>query len=409
MERHQQRLYAERLFKARMKLMKSHSFYALLLISLKFGLDEEIGTAGTNGEEILFAPSFLDRLTDSELAFILLHEVLHVALKHHSRGSKYDKELYNVAADIVINSTILKSGVSIKVDGRDSIHLTPDGREGHLFTTEEVYQMLLIQAQSNSSQNDEDDKTKKNKRKRTKGFNDNHDTWEQNNNNSSKLAEKRLELAIYNAIKLSQQLAERGFCAGNIPLEVERTITSMGKTTLDWRTILHDFIQLSVTDYTFNPPDRRFNEQDFFFPDLAPSEESVSDILFMIDTSGSVSEEELSSVFAEIKSAINQFDGWFSCEVGFFDTEVKSVDKIECIEDIKKLKPKGFGGTEFACIFEYIKNNMYDNLPKALVVLTDGYSWFPPEKDTLNLPILWILTGEYVNDDIPYGRVIKTD
>ena len=60
---------------------------------------------------------------------------------------------------------------------------------------------------------------------------------------------------------------------------------------------MNDFIQEEVVDYSFAPPDRRFDDSPFFLPDFNGKEDRVEDILFMIDTSGSMSDDMIAAAY----------------------------------------------------------------------------------------------------------------
>ena len=143
--------YARRLQLARMRILCNQSFYGLLLTHLKYSIDERCSTAYTDGERIAFSPDFLDEISDSELDFVMMHEILHVALLHCFRTGDRDAELFNIACDIVVNSNILKSfgmnkgKITLKKYG-ESMHFAPDGKEGYEYTAEEVYEMLQKKA-----------------------------------------------------------------------------------------------------------------------------------------------------------------------------------------------------------------------------------------------------------------------
>ena len=98
-----------RLLLSRMRMLCTHGFYGLLLMHMTFSLDEEIETACTDGERIVFSPKFLAELSDSELDFVMQHEILHVVLQHCLRSGERDPETYNVACDIVVNSIIMQA------------------------------------------------------------------------------------------------------------------------------------------------------------------------------------------------------------------------------------------------------------------------------------------------------------
>ena len=136
--------YVQRLMLARMRILARNGFFGLLLMHMQFALDEEIETAATDGKRIVFSPKFLDDLSDDELEFIMLHEIMHVVLRHTSRGAGRDDWLFNVACDIVVNSNILKmmgmnrDAITLEEYG-ESMHKAPDGKEGFEYTSEEVY------------------------------------------------------------------------------------------------------------------------------------------------------------------------------------------------------------------------------------------------------------------------------
>ena len=162
------REYMKRLLLSRMRILCNHGFYGLLLMHMIYSIDEGANTAYTDGERIAFGPEFLENLSDSELDFVMMHEILHVVLQHCFRGKEKDNERYNIAADIVINSNIMlenggnPSSITLSKYG-ESMHLAPDGKEGHHYDAEAVYRMLMDEYENHASQN-------------TQGI-DSHDEW----------------------------------------------------------------------------------------------------------------------------------------------------------------------------------------------------------------------------------------
>ena len=75
-----------------MQLLCDHGFYGLLLMHMKYSVDEKLETAATDGTRIIFGADFLDSLTDRELGFVMMHEVLHVVLQHCFRAQGKDPE-----------------------------------------------------------------------------------------------------------------------------------------------------------------------------------------------------------------------------------------------------------------------------------------------------------------------------
>lgn len=141
------REYARRLLLSRMRILADNGFYGLLLMHMGYGVDENCSIAATDGKKIIFGPAFLEEISDRELDFVMMHEVLHVVLQHCMRQGKRDGERFNIACDIVVNSNILFSqnmdarAITLEKYG-ESMHLAPDGKEGYEYTAEQVYEML---------------------------------------------------------------------------------------------------------------------------------------------------------------------------------------------------------------------------------------------------------------------------
>ena len=168
--------------------------------------------------------------------------------------------------------------------------------------------------------------------------------------------------------------------------------------------MLNDFIQEEVCDYSFSPPDRRFGDSPFFLPDFNGKEDFVEDILFMIDTSGSMSDAMITATYSEIKGAIDQFDGKLKGWLGFFDAAIIEPKPFENEEEFRIIRPAGGGGTDFQIIFEYVARHM-EKLPSSIIILTDGYAPFPNEKLAMGIPVLWLLNNEEVEP--PWGKVTR--
>jgi|GEM_PF-107465 len=199
--------------------------------------------------------------------------------------------------------------------------------------------------------------------------------------------------------------AIRGKGAGNAPALEERLIQRIPKTDTDWRTLLSEFVQEEICDYSFSPPDRRFSDSPFMLPDFNDSDLRVRNILFMIDTSGSMCEADIEAAYGEIVSAVEQFGGKLCGMVGFFDTVVSKPRPFVNEEDIKKILPYGGGGTDFFSVFDYVRENMHDDPPASIIIMTDGEAEYPDESEACGIPVMWLLNNEYITP--PWGRVVR--
>ena len=202
----------------------------------------------------------------------------------------------------------------------------------------------------------------------------------------------------------AESSAKRDTGVGNIPLGIQRYINSLKQPTINWRVLLNDFISLEVGDYSFTPPDRRI-EGPFFMPDfneLVEREDDPKDILFMIDTSGSVNNNQITQAYSEISGALEQFTS-LTGYLGFFDYIVYEPVEFSSIEDILEIIPKGGGGTNFYAIFNYV--DQMEVKPKAIIILTDGYARFPVESVRRGIPVIWVINNDKVTP--PWGEVAR--
>jgi len=385
------RMYTNRLLLSRMRILINHGFYGLLLMHMKYGIDEKTPTAYTDGKRIVFGTDFLNQLSDDELDFVMMHEILHVVLQHCIRGKEFESSRFNIACDIVVNSNILHenkmqaASITLKNYG-ESMHLTPKGDEGYDYTAEEVYQMLP------------------NKNIPSMVLWDDHAQWGEGEDDTilEELWVKRFEDACETI-----QIREGSNSRGTLPKFAQRMLEELKKSQIDWRIILNEFVQEEVVDYSFSPPDRRFDESPFFLPDFNGKEDMVEDILFMIDTSGSMSDEMITVAYSEVKGAIDQFDGKLKGWLGFFDAVVVEPIPFESIEEFLVIRPAGGGGTSFHIIFEYVRRHMQDKPPASIIVLTDGYAPFPKESNAMGIPVLWLLNNDEVEP--PWGKIARIE
>lgn len=389
----------QRLLLSRMRILCNHGFFGLLLMHMKYAIDEEIETACTDGRYITFSPAFLEDLSDPELDFVMMHEILHVVLHHCMRGENYNPENFNIACDIVVNSNILLennmdfSRITLQKYG-ESMHLAPDGKEGYEYTAEQIYEMLP---------------PLNNKRRPLKGPGscwDDHSKWRKDEEEGGGWKDtwnKRI-LDAAEAISVRDPSDTRGL----LPLFAKRLVGKLKKAQTDWRQVLNDFIQEDIVDYSFSPPDRRFDDSPFFLPDFNEKDVRVKDVLFMIDTSGSMSDAMITAAYSEIRGAIEQFGGKLEGWLGFFDAAIIEPQPFSSEEELCIIRPAGGGGTNFDIIFSYVNEQMKDP-PSSIIILTDGCAPFPKETASGGIPVLWLLNNEKVTP--PWGRVarIKVD
>ena len=448
---------------SRLRVLLRNGFYGNLLMHVKFVLDEEMpdmAAVGKNNKEektIFLNPDQIENLSEKELDLVLMHEIAHLALKHDQRRKELiNKEIYDLACDIVVNSYLLNEYDNdeqfLILNGKVLRHKVPSGKEGSEYSAEEVYEMLNtdfnsdetgfeetnesdpsgddldncntsnddydskedeaednVESSNDDSESGEDDlegdgnkdtENSGSKSGRSNGF-DSHEKWDQS---PIDLSDLDFNEVIDETCKAVQRWNPDNLY-GIIPQQVYREFLELWEPKLDWRTLLNNFIQEEINDYSFTPPDRRFSDSDFFLPEFNDSEQQVKNILFMIDTSGSMSDEDITEAYFEIKGAIEQFNGKLEGWLGFFDAEVAGVKPFVDEEEFRMIKAEGGGGTSFICIFKYIEDNMQDYDINAIIILTDGYAPYPKKERAKGIPVLWIINNEESNP--PWGKIAR--
>ncbi len=92
--------------KAILGLRMSAPFFAGLLLFAKIEASSNVATAATDGMNIFYNPEFFASLPLKQVQGVLMHEVLHCGLQHVPRRQLRHAEIWNYAADIVVNGMI---------------------------------------------------------------------------------------------------------------------------------------------------------------------------------------------------------------------------------------------------------------------------------------------------------------
>ena len=136
----------------------------------------------------------------------------------------------------------------------------------------------------------------------------------------------------------------------------------------------------------------------------------IKEFVIAIDTSGSVSGKLVQTFLNKTYNILMSNESFFSkinihiiqCDADI--QEDKKITKREEFENyLKSMKLRGFGGTDFRPVFEYvdnlIKNREFINL-KGLIYFTDGYGTFPKEMPDYKTAFIFIDEG-YDQPEIP--------
>ena len=127
------------------KMLVKYPFFGSVVASVSYKENEDIPTAGTDGETIYYNPKYLEGLSVEEQTFIFAHEVCHIAFNHILRSEDKDPELWNIATDGVINQFLKRDGLKMAPGGVDMA-------EAINYDAEQLYEKLLQEKQQRQQQ-----------------------------------------------------------------------------------------------------------------------------------------------------------------------------------------------------------------------------------------------------------------
>jgi predicted metal-dependent peptidase len=387
----------EMLAKASKDLMLQEPYYGFFLIQLNKFWSEKIPTAGVgkNGinYQLIINSNFWEELNDDQRLGVLKHELLHIAFGHLSIVFKFsDRKLANIAMDMEINQYIPKDWLpenGIFIENYSDLNL--DTKAGCRYYYDRLRLAKDQKDQTGTSGDSNFDKLC-DQLDQGEGTPD-HSTWDEFEDLSEaeqKLIDKQVQRILSEAKE--QTLKKQGHVPGEIDGLI--IIDEILAPKFNWRAYIRRFTGISTKIFTKKlrrKDNKRFSDN----PGLKIKMRQK--MLLAIDTSGSVSEDELKEFMNEI---------YHIHKAGVDITIVQCDTQITSIEDYKgkfELKVSGRGGTSFDPVLEYFEQNRQFT---SLIYFTDG------ECTTHKKPsgkILWVLSERsHMNESLP-GRVIKLE
>jgi len=396
----------ERLVTARIGLLLRHSFFGNLATRLQLiNADEWCGTAATDGKKFYYNSKFIMLLKPKEVEFLVAHEVLHVVYDHMGRRGERDPQIFNIANDYAVNADLKRHKVGQfitsvpalyeqKYDGKSSEEIYDDLMKNvQPVTLDQLIDQLLDDHMDGDDEGENEGET-------SNGDNDGKGKGKR----PAPMTPEERE-ALKQEIKQAVINAAQTAGAGELPAGVERLIKDMTNPVMPWRELIQTNLTSAIkTDFSFIRPSRRSWHMDAIMPAMTPGEEIDVDVF--IDLSGSISDAQGKSFLTEVAGMMSAFDG-YRINVHCFDTEVYNPQTFtsENLDTIEGYQLMGGGGTDFDCIFNYLKNE--GRVPTRLIVFTDGYP-FGSWGDANYCDTTWIIHGD-PNPNPPFGTFALYD
>lgn len=338
------------------------TFFSLLSLRLELAEDASIPWMATDGKWLLYGPR-VGEFTHPELVGVVAHEVLHCGLKHFARRNGRNPRRWNRAGDLAINWILREAGFRLPAGA-----LIPgEGQYAHLpvgLSAEQYYDLL------GDEEGDDESRTFG---EVIDGDGDSSTDW---------------DIAV----------AQAAAAAGTLPGALGRAVSRAIEPQIRWQDALRDWVDRysNRDDYSWSHPSRRSTTQ-YILPGLRS--EGLGRILIMIDTSGSISDQEYAIFAAETEAVL----GLAPCEV--------EVCFCDCaIHDTRHWTPSdgpldfsttgGGGGTSHVPAFEWAAQ-FSDAV--GIIAFTDLQTVFP--KSPPDIPVLWV-TPRTDTVTAPFGTVL---
>lgn len=414
----------EKISKAKAYLFKRKPFFAYIVDRLVVTETTIIPTMAVDGTgKMLYNPEFVEKLPQKELAGVVMHEGLHAALIHVWRLKGKQGMLWNIATDIVVNRIVLANGESLPKEG-----IIPNGDEitiGGITITElskksaeDVYNILKREAPKQKDGEGQDGEGEGQEGSDGRSLSDaepkNHSEWgkgsgkEEKDGKSEKgkagkpLTPEQMEKLQKKWKKILESASTYAKMQGQSPLGCDRELEDLHQSKVNWRSILRRVVAESLpSDYSWRKPNRKYIWNDTYLP--STEGESVR-VLVSLDTSGSVGGEELTAYVSEMLGIARSFAS-VDFRVLCHDTDVYDMGLIRNgnRQNLKKIKPKGGGGTDHCQLLEYIEKKRYHKKEtKLLISFTDGFSSFPNKKPPFRTVV--VLVGQHRADKATMPR-----
>lgn len=354
-------------------LVVKDPFIGSMALGLQVYPDDNIPTACTDGSSLQWNPSFIDKLTPAETIGLVVHEVMHVVLKHPLRMRERDADRWNVATDYAINEFVVAHGYTL-----------PDGgllsNEYKGLPAEAIYDRLPDDAGQQSG-----------------GFGEVVEPKKKGQPLSPSEA-KQMEAAINSKVF---QASANAKAVGKMTKRVEELVNSMKKNTIDLHDVVYRFVGGDQPDdYTFSKPNRKAWHQ---HRAVAPSiqRDGVGHIVVGIDTSASMTTGELQRLLG-VLNAMSEDLTPASITVITCDAVVGSVRVYDAGEIITDIQCTGRGGTRVTPVFDYVREHGVQC--DSMIYMSDMFIFDYPEEP--EYPVLWISTSEKGTEP-PFGRVVQ--
>ena len=406
---------------ARNELYLSMRFLDVSLSRFFFLPETNITGMGTDGFGIYFYPDALIYLYKKDRIYInraYLHIVFHCLFGHLMIPKTVDTALWDLAADIAVESII--DGLSVRAvrryvsSYRKKVYQSLREKM-KVLTVAGIYQVL----EEKEAGREEDTWIGEADFEKLRGefFVDDHQLWNQEIP-PQKMMERQKEWKEENE-KLQTKMETFAKEASEDAEALAEQVRVENRTRYDYKKFLRKFSvlkeEIQVDPDTFDYIFYHYGMEMFGnVPLIEPQEtkevHKVEDFVIAVDTSMSCKEELIRKFLEQTYSVLSESESFFRkicVHIIQCDDKVQSDVVIHNQEEMERYMEQfeihGFGGTDFRPVFGYVNEliakKAFRRL-RGLIYFTDGYGTFPAKKPLYETAFVF-LKEDYSDVDVP--------
>jgi predicted metal-dependent peptidase len=398
---------------ARTRLIMERPFLGALVMHLPLKVGGEgCTTTGTDAQAFYFNPGFIENLSLAQTQFVLAHEAMHCAMGHPHRRNHRVKRRWDVACDHAVNLMLIEEGLKPPLHGilADQNFMTLSAEEIYPLipedTPEESFDQHLFDSDNESGASPDENERQDDPDAGEAGGRgkEGQSEAEEKQGSGSQASQKPNELSPAEREELAEQwknrlaaAAQAARQAGKLSQSMMRWVDGLLAPSLPWRALLARYFAVNQRDdYSWRRPSRR--EGDALLPRL--SSEGI-EVVAAIDTSGSISDDELRQFVTELDALKGQVRArvtLLACDNHVADAAPWEFEPWDTMALPAELE--GGGGTDFRPVCPWFQKE--NRNPNMLVYFTDAEGDFP--KLPPNYPVIWLVKGKGV---VPWGERVQ--
>lgn len=339
------------------------AFYGSLLSSLDHKWDNSCETAYMDGKCIAWKPNWFASLQPTQRIAVMQHELEHIIRLHMVRQGNRDPQIWNQACDHAINLALIKEGYDIAT--------IPGGLADPRFTDkteEQIYEILLSEQQKNTSNTPAPA------------------PWgDPNGDMKPALSEEDIQEVVSKVIMATQVAS---MAAGDVPGTTKQYLEAFLKPVVNWKNQFQQFFtDLLEEEHTWARPNRRHLHTGMYLPSRYLDEGRLAHLMYCLDVSGSVTDEQIIRFNSEVKYVHDTFKPKKLTLVQF-DSKIQKETVIEEGDDFHGIEVVGRGGTNL----EPVRKKIMKDRPTAAVIFSDLYC-SPMKELDIPIPTIWVVIG----------------